>query len=150
MMNAEAADKGSTSLGQRIQTYEHRLGQVRAVASGLATFLILIVGDVMSTQLSASPHWFRAVLLSLLVVAGLCVAQSWVGYHWALTEIRLFMEESDLESNDSLPDALIEKRRAPRNWFYAALGLIATIAVLFLAGVWWPYLASVVTCLTSK
>ena len=121
---------------QRLARLHRRSQLVIQVGVALATFLVVVAsGDAAAGVYEDAPKWLRAVVFTLLVIAGGSLAFAYIRYEWTATKIQRGSDAEIVRLTDSAGDY----------WPYGAdrgyyIALVFTIAapVVFMVAVWWP------------
>ena len=116
-----------------------RTRQIATVGVALAGFVVgLAAGDAASTMYVQVPAWLRAVVFTLIVVAGGCLGAAYIRFEDEVNRIAVQIDRGAVKGEDPIGAGWPES--AERLWLFA---LISTIMapLAFLVAAWWASIA---------
>jgi MFS family permease len=134
---------GREAYGLRLDKYRRRVRLTVTVGAGLGTLAALLAGILAGGMLSSDPPWLSALVLTLFLVAGGCLAMTFIQFEWCVTLAeRELAGIKDPDKKAELLDSLVpefpgDASSAEYWWTTTRLAVVLTV-LAFLAAVWWP------------
>ncbi|UUU31998.1 hypothetical protein JIX56_19970 [Streptomyces sp. CA-210063] len=116
---------------------EYRAKQVAWVAAALTAFFIAIMaGDAAAAIYNQSSRVLRAVIFTLVALAGICMGLAYIRYQHAYRELDSEIRAGKFKEDDPSPNDEDWPDVADGLW-YTSLGLTTLSPIAFLVAVWW-------------
>lgn len=135
-------DAGRQTYRMRLRQYERRERTTTWVGAGLFGLIALSAGNLAGSSFLDVPKVIKALLSTLIILAGALLAQARIGFEWESTKIKRGEEDKPGHLNTSLSD---DDKKWPAFYefsFNVGILLVALAGICALVAAWWPVGAS--------